>query len=419
MDIRKAVRWAGVATLAALVGAAVGAQQIRGFSFTVIGVDGNPVVGAKASLTDLSSETNNVFEGVTDAHGEFMKTGISYSDKGYKFVVEVNGAQVVRYVHKGDQDLKSDDTGERKILLSTLNQLKLDLRKAVAFKGVVKDETGSPVVGGRVKAVNLDDETKTGETSTNGKGEYEISNLPFSGKGYTLTVERSGLKPIVQRMSVSQLGTLAADLDLSKPQEVRQVQKTSVAKEAQDLYKLGDFEGALAKADEALKDTAEDPNNRKAALLIKGQCLDKLSRAAEAQAVFEEYLPSDPKNVEVVGVLSRLAEQAGDKTKAQEYQKQYLALGGKVTGHHFNQGVEAFNAGDNAGAVKFLELAVSEDPADSEAHKALAMAYARTGNYGGVAEHLKTYLKLKPDAADRAQWEAAIPTFEQMAKPKK
>jgi len=419
MDIRKAVRWAVVASLAALVGAAAGAQQIRGLSFTVIGVDGNPVVGAKASLTNLSAETENVWEGVTDAHGEFMKTGISYSEKGYKFVVEVNGAKVVRYVHKGDQDLKSDDTGERKILLTTLNILKVDLRKAVTFKGVVKDETGTPLTSVVVKAVDLDDETKTAQTTTSGKGEYELAGLPFSGKGYTLTVERASLPPITQRLSVSQVGVLSADLDLSKPQEAHQVEKISAAKEAKDLYGLGDYEGALAKADEALKNTEEDAANRKAALLIKGQCLDKLSRASDAMAIFEEYLLADPQNVEVVGVLSRLAEESGNKTKAAEYQKKYLAMGGKVTGHNFNKGVEAFNAGDNATAVQFLELAVKEDPNDPEAHKALAMAYARTSNYGGVADHLKAYLKLKPDAPDRAQWESAIPTFEQMAKPKK
>jgi Flp pilus assembly protein TadD len=90
-----------------------------------------------------------------------------------------------------------------------------------------------------------------------------------------------------------------------------------------------------------------------------------------------------------------------------------------VTAENFNKGVEALNANRAKDAVAFLEKALLDDPKDAEAHKALAMACAQTGNYRGVVDNLKAYLKLKPDASDRGQWEAAIPQFEEMAKPKK
>lgn len=404
------------ALVALIIGGAAQAQTIKGFSITVIGVDGKPLAGAKANLLDLSNE-RNTYTALTEASGEFIQTGISYSDKGYKFTVEAYGGTVSRFIRPGDPDLRSDDSGTRKILLTDLNILKVDLRKCTAFQGVAKEKDGTLIAGAKVKATNLDDETKTFEATTNGKGEYKIENLPFAGKGYRLSLERAGQEPAVQNVQIPFLGALSVDMDLSRFTEMQVAQKAGAAEQARDLYKMADFEGALPLAEEALK--SEDTDTRKAALLIKGQCLDKLGRNAEALAALEQYLPMDPQNKDVVGVLSRLAEASGDKSKAEKYQKQFVALGGKIVGVNYNKGVEALNAGDLPTAVKALEAAVQDDPADADAHKALAMTYARTGNYKGVVDHLKVYLKLKPDAPDRGQWEAAIPTFENMAKSQK
>lgn len=404
------------AVIALFAGGAAQAQLMKGFVIKVIGPDGKPVVGAQAKLQDLSNERIH-FQGTTDELGEYTQTGTTPNVKGFKFTVVYQGAEVVRLIQRGDKDLKHHDASGVPIY-STLemNFITIDLRKAITFVGTVKEKDGGAAAGAKLTATDMDDETKTFQATANAKGEYKLADMPFSAKGYKLVVERAGKEPVTQMLSVSQVGELSLDIDLGNVQ-IQQESKPNPAEEAREMYGLGDFEGALPKAEEALKD--DDPDTRKAALLIKGQCLDKLGRNAEALAAFEQYLPMDPQNKDVVGVLSRLAEAAGEKAKAEKYQKQFVALGGKIVGQNFNKGVEALNAGDVNGAAKFLEAAVADDASDAEAHKALAMAYARTGNYRGVVEHLKAYLKLKPDAPDRGQWEAAIPTFENMAKSQK
>ncbi len=398
MSAKKVATWGIVAALAGFMAVAAQAQLIKGFDIEVIAPDGSPLKGASASLVDLSSELNH-YEGKTDDHGEFMGTGINYSTKGYKFSVDYNGAKVVRYIMPGDQDLKADDSGQRKIMLTEINFIKLDLRKASSFQGVAKDASGKPIPGAKITAIDIDDETKSFSANTNGKGEYEIKNLPFSGKGYKLTLEQQGQPPYVQMITISQLGALRIDFDLSKKQESAPVpQGPTSAQEARDLYNLGDYEGSLGKADEALK--TSDDATRKPVLLIKAQCLDKLGRSADALAAFEEFNKAYPGDKEVVGVMARVASDAGDSKKADEYKKQYVALGGKVTAENYNKGVEAFNAGNMKDAVKYFELAIKDNPEDADAIRQLGTAYGATKQFGKAVPLLEHYLTLKPDASD-------------------
>ena len=122
MTAKKVMMWGIVVALAGLLASTAQAQLIKGFDITVIAPDGNPLKGASASLVDLSNELNH-YEGQTDDHGEFMATGITYSTKGYKFTVEYKGAKAMRYILPGDKDLKADDSGQRKIMLTEINSM--------------------------------------------------------------------------------------------------------------------------------------------------------------------------------------------------------------------------------------------------------------------------------------------------------
>ncbi len=417
MSAKKIATWGIVAGLACFLAVAAQAQIIKGFEIQVIAPDGSPLKGASASLVDLSNELNH-YEGNTDDHGEFMGTGINYSTKGYRFTVDYNGAKVVRFILPGDQDLKADDSGQRKIMLSEINFLKIDLRKTSVFQGVARDPSGKPIVGAKITAGDMDDEAKSFSASTNSKGEYELKNLPFSSKGYKLSLEQQGQPPYVQMITIPQLGALKIDFDLSKKQESASMQQgPTPAQEARDLYNLGDYEGALGKAGEALK--SNDEAIKKPVLLIKAQCLDKLGRSADALAAFEEYNKAYPGEVEVVGVMARLAADTGGAKKAEDYKKQYVALGGKVTAENYNKGVEALNSGDAKKAAALFQKAIQDDPKDADSHRELARCLAQTGDYAGAVSHLKTYLKMKPDASDAGQWQAAIQALEPLANQKK
>lgn len=417
MTAKKVVMWGIVAAFAGFLASTAQAQLIKGFDIAVVAPDGSPLKGASASLVDLTNESNH-YEGQTDDHGEFMATGIAYSVKGYKFMVECGGAKAIRYILPGDKELQADDTGERKILLTQINYLKVDLRKATIFQGVAKDAAGNPIVGAKVTGVDLDDAAKSFNATTNNKGEYELKNLPFSGKGYKLTLEQEGKQPYVKMLNIPQLGALKVDFDLGNKDEAAAVaQGPSPAQEARDLYDLGDYEGALAKAGESLK--GNDESTKKPVLLIKAQCLDKLGRSADALAAFEEFNKAFPGDVEVMGVMARLAADGGDAKKADDYKKQYVAMGGKVTAENYNKGVEALNAGNAKGAAALFQKAIQDDPKDADAHRELARCLAQTGDYAGAVSNLKTYLKMKPDAQDAGQWQAAIQALEPLANQKK
>ncbi len=417
MTAKTVIRLGIVAVFAGIVAASAHAQLIKGFDITVIAPDGSPLKGANATLVDLSNELNH-YEGKTDDHGEFMATGISYSMKGYKLTVECNGAKALRYIFPDDKDLKTDDSGQRKILLTQINYLRVDLRKTTAFQGIAKDAAGNPISGAKIVSVDLDDETKICTATTNAKGEYALENLPFSGKGYKLTLEQAGQQPYAKMISIPQLGALAVNFDLGNKEEAAAVpQGPTPAQEARDLYNLGDYEGALAKTGEALK--ANDDATRKPVLLIRAQCLDKLGRSADALVAFEEFNKAYPGDVEVVGVMARLAADTGDTKKADDYKKQYVAMGGKVTAENYNKGVEALNAGNAKEAAALFQKAIQDDPKDADAHRELARCLAQTGDYAGAVSHLKTYLKMKPGASDAGQWQAAVQALEPLANQKK
>ena len=66
------------------------------------------------------------------------------------------------------------------------------------------------------------------------------------------------------------------------------------------------------------------------------------------------------------------------------------------------------DSGDFAKAIEAFQAAIKEDPKDAVAHRELAKCYSSTGKYSKAVEELKTYLKMKPDAEDKATYETAI-----------
>jgi tetratricopeptide (TPR) repeat protein len=279
------------------------------------------------------------------------------------------------------------------------------------FKGKVLDRDGKPVADCPVVLEDLANSQNRYETKTNEKGAYLYTGVPFSDKGYKITIKIPNHPELPEVSKVEKpkmLEFTELDFDMRKDLVMSGGQvKPNPAAEAKKLYEMNDYEGALAKAEEAA--TAEtDPVTLKVAGIIKASCLQNLGRTDDAIAAYESFNTSFPGNVDVLGNLAKLYEQKGDKAKADAYKSQFQAKGGKVMGEAYNEGVKAFNEGDMAKASESFEKALKEDPNDLDAERQLGIVYGATSEFQKAIPHLEKYLKARPDASDIGTVQAVL-----------
>ncbi len=278
------------------------------------------------------------------------------------------------------------------------------------FRGKVLDREGKPVVGVTVKLVDESNPMNVHEVKTDKHGEYIQAGLTYSDKGYKISVKLPGLPEVSKIKKARLLDITEVNFDMRKDLVMQKADVSNPAADAKNLYEMGDYEGALTKANEAIA----KKENLKAALFFKAACLDKMGDTDKAIDAFESFNAKFPGNVSVLGMLAELYQTKGNTEKADFYKKAFAAKGGKIKGETYNQGVKALNAGDAKAAAGFFRKAIKEEPNDPDSHRELARALAQTGDYQEAVDQLKTYLKLKPDASDAATWKQAIAGLEQM-----
>ena len=380
-----------------LLAVGASAQLAKGFRGRVYGQDGKPMAGVPVVFEDLANSANH-YEIKTEANGEFAQMGLSYSSAGYKISAFIPNFPIM--------------TKTEMARLMELVEVNFDPRKGVGFAGTVKDKTGQPVSGAKITIVNLADESKPFTEKTDGKGQYRRVDLPYTEKGYKLTCEIPGEQPMTKTVGVQQIAVLDGSFTVGATQETAQgggPPASSKASDAKSMFELGDYEGALSKADEAI--AAND--NANIAKLIKATCLARLDRTDEAIAAFEDYNKDNPGDVNILGELYKLYEKKGDKAKTEQYRKEFVAKGGQISGQTYNDGVNALNAGNAQKASELFRQAVKENATDPDAHRELARCYAQMGKFQETIDELQIYLKMKPNAEDAGTWKSAIQGLEQ------
>jgi len=394
--MRVAVRFFAFSALAMMLTVGASAQLAKGFRGRVLDKDGKPVAGVPVVFEDLANSANH-YEIKTEPDGEFAYTGLTYSTAGFKITASIPDFPPMVRVERAK--------------LMDLVEVNFDPRKGVGFSGIVKDRTGQPVSGAKITIVNLADESKPTTEKTDGKGQYRIVDLPYTDKGYKLTCEIPGEQPLTKSVGIQQIAILDGSFTAGAPQEAAQgaPPASSKASEAKAMFDLGDYEGALGKADEAI--AANDNTN--IAKLIKATCLARLDRTDEAIAAFEDYNKDNPGDVNILGELYKLYDEKGDKAKTEQYRKEFMAKGGQISGQTYNEGVNALNAGNAQKAADLFKQAIKENATDADAHRELARCYAQLGKFQETIDELKIYLKMKPNADDVDTWKAAIQGLEQ------
>ncbi len=394
--MRVAVRFLAFSALAIMMTVGSLAQVTKGFRGRVVDNDGKPVPGVPVVFEDLANATNH-YEVKTEPDGEFVQTGLFYTVAGYRITASVPNLPPMIKVEKPK--------------LMDLIEVNFDPRTGVGFNGTVRDRAGQPVAGAKITIVNLADESKVSTEKTDSKGYYRQADLPYTEKGYRLTCQVPGEQPMTRSVGVQQIAMLDGSFTLGQAQAAPQASAavSTKAADAKAMFELGDYEGALSKADEAI--AAND--NANAARLIKATCLARLERTDDAIAAFEGYNKDNPGDVNILGELYKLYEKKGDTAKTEEYRKEFVAKGGKISGQIYNDGVNALNAGNAQKAASSFKEAIKENPTDPDAHRELARCYAQMGKFQETVDELQIYLKMKPNAEDADTWKAAIQGLEQ------
>ncbi len=78
---------------------------------------------------------------------------------------------------------------------------------------------------------------------------------------------------------------------------------------------------------------------------------------------------------------------------------------------HYQTGKELMARRKYSKAIKAFKRALKDSPGYADAYKALGTCYISTGQVGLAKRALKTYLKKKPDAADRQAIQDMIEAF--------
>ena len=271
--MRVAVRVLGVAAIALLLAVGASAQLSKGFRGRVLDKEGKPVIGVTVNLQDQSNAGNH-YDVKTDEQGYYTQIGIPYSDKGYIIKTQIPGMSEMGMLMKAK-------------LMDTL-ELIFDPRKCVGVLGTVKDKQGQLVPNATVTIVNLADETQPYTVKTDSKGAFKKGELPYSDKGYRITAQIPGEQPFTKNFAMAtqmigqpereptgerpifQIAYLDLSFDFANPTQGggTGAAAASKASDAQQMFEMGDYEGAVSKAGEAI--SAND--NVKVAMLIRATC---------------------------------------------------------------------------------------------------------------------------------------------------
>jgi tetratricopeptide (TPR) repeat protein len=241
-------------------------------------------------------------------------------------------------------------------------------------KGKVKTSAGEGVAGA---AVELKD-AESGHVYTLKTGKdgsfYQRGVLPAS---YTLKVELEGYTAhIIEDVRVQAGGDRSFEITLRSVAErqAEQLKKQGLEGYAQgaDAFKKGDFETALAGADQQIAEKPEDAKGYD----LKAKALISLKRYAEAIPLLEKELS--------------LATPAADAQAA-------------LVASTFNAGIAAAKAEKNDEAIAYWEKAIVLGYDQPQVHRLLADSYLQKADFAKVKEHLELYLEKSPEAKDAAQ----------------
>ena len=253
------------------------------------------------------------------------------------------------------------------------------------ISGFITDPQGTPIPDATLTFRHMKQGFEL-EVSTNDKGKYVISTLPYGPIQVTITAEGYGeLKDNFD--FVPQMSPMKKDIKLGAPgggqageggQQVIEglTKELATALDDANAAKLGDDWPEVVRLLSTVRaDSGDHP------LLLMGlvEAHMKLNQTAEATDVLHAALKLEPVPSGTHFYLGNIAAGAGDKAKAMEHFEAETQLSPDNDRAFFNYGAMAYETGDVDTAITALEKAHEINADNADAANLLSQLYAETG----------------------------------------
>ncbi len=284
------------------------------------------------------------------------------------------------------------------------------------LKGKVLDAAGKPLDKVVVTIEFKDGITRKYEVKTNKKGEFIQIGLPPGNYQATATHEKLGAQSFSVRVRLGETAevnfALGAGAGASKEEAAKAALLKQTFEEGVALSRAGDFDGAIAKFNEA---SGMVPNCYDCYYNI-GYAQSQKKAYDEAEAAFLKAIEFKPDYVDAYNGLATVynAQKKFDKASEASAKAVELAAAASPDGSAsvdslYNQGVVEWNAGKIAEAKgHFLEV-IKLKPDHADAHYQVGMAWINEGNMAEAATMFEKYLQLAPEGQYAAQVKAMLP----------
>jgi len=174
-----------------------------------------------------------------------------------------------------------------------------------------------------------------------------------------------------------------------------------------EAYQANDLDGAWAKAQEAVKAGPD-----------KASAYDLASKVAVARkdwdnviAMGEKSLTLESDNPPLFGSLMTAYRSKGDKAKAAEYEKKFIAANPDQPDVIYNQAVDLYNKGKFKEAEPLLVKVVEAKPDHAKAQYLLGMCDVNLNKIPEMKKAFTEYLRLDPKGADAGTAKEMLDAF--------
>ena len=273
------------------------------------------------------------------------------------------------------------------------------------ISGTVADQAGKPIEGVQVTAISPTLESFKAEKTTNKKGKFVIA-FTDSTASYVIELKKEGYQTIVAPINPVPGQTRLVEFVLLPAQGDEQVVAEKAAlsgagrailayNEGVEAQRAGDLELATKKYGEAAAINPELAAAHSSMAAVAHMQGDYEGAAAEA----EKALAIDPTDARAMQLRYDAYRLAGNRAKAKEAEQALRELGGlsETAARIFNEGADAYNAGDKATAISKFQQAADLDPTLVQARLVLAKLFFSDGNLSEALARAEEVVALEPD----------------------
>jgi len=270
--------------------------------------------------------------------------------------------------------------------------------------GKVADQAGNPIEGVLVTVLSPSMESFKIEKTTNKKGKFVIA-FTDSASRYVVELKKEGYQTILAPINPTSGQTQLVEYVLlpAEGDEQAAAQRAAmtgagrailVYNEGVEAQRAGDLELAAKKYNEA---AGMNPNLA-AAHTSLAAVAHMRGDYPEAAAEAEKALAIEPTDARAMQIRFDAYRLAGDKEKAKEAEQALRELGGlsETAARIFNEGAEAYNAGDMATATSKFQQAADLDPSLVQARLVLAKLYLSQGSLSEALARAEEVVALEP-----------------------